>query len=73
MSIFNDIYSNNEAAEYLTSKGYPVSAPMLSKITQHNLGPRFEKKGAGKFYRKEWLDEFLSTIGRNTTNEASNG
>lgn len=73
MSIFDGIINNNEAAKYLTEHGFKIDPTGLSRLTSTGLGPRFEKNGSYKFYRTEWLDEFLSTIDRNTTNEAING
>lgn len=72
MKIFDGILNNREAASYLTEHGFNIDPPMLSKLTSAGSGPRFEKASHGKYYRKEWLDEFLTTNGT-TTNEASNG
>lgn len=58
--IFKDVFNNYQAAEYLTQRGYKVSPAVLSNITNVGAGPRFEKGGHYKFYRKSWLDDFLA-------------
>ncbi len=72
MSIFDGILNNNTAAEYLTEHGFKIDPPTLSRITTAGIGPRFERNGNYKFYRVEWLDEFLTANGT-ANKEASNG
>lgn len=73
MSIFDGILNNNDAASYLTEHGFKIDPPGLSKLTGMGMGPKFEKSGNYKFYRVEWLDEFLATVNTTPNNEASNG
>lgn len=72
MKQLSEILNNNEAAAYLTERGFKIDPSTLSTMTTKGVGPRFEKKWGLKIYLQEWLDAFLATV-NTTTNEANNG
>lgn len=67
--------SRNEAANYLTSHGFKISALTLAKMATVGGGPTFYKFGRRVFYDTSdldlWVEERISAPRRSTSEVAA--
>jgi len=56
------LLNTKEAAAYLTSCGVPYTKKTLEVYRCKKRGPKYLKIISRVYYRKSWLDEFLSGL-----------
>lgn len=52
------VFIRPQAAEYLTSRGFPITRATLESLVTRGGGPRYGKFGGRVIYRKEDLDDW---------------
>ncbi len=56
---FTEMMTRDEAAEYIVSIGFKVTAGTLAQMAYRKTGPRYFKFGGRAMYKKDELDEWV--------------
>jgi len=56
---FDDIMNQQEAADYISSRGIRMTGPMLSEKTNTGLGPDCTRKGNQKLFLRDDVDAWI--------------